>query len=54
MSEIYDKINAHSNSCRHYDTTPFGPVNYGQCRYPPPINLDKQSEELPRGIWRWI
>ena len=51
MSEIYAPIPRHCNSCCHYDNQAFGPVNYGHCRYYPPLNIDKQSEGLPRGIW---
>ncbi len=51
MPDLYKKIIGRCISCRHYDSEPFDAVNYGQCRYYPPINIDKQSEGLPRGIW---
>ncbi|MFL2669068.1 MAG: hypothetical protein ACJ0HT_05775 [Alphaproteobacteria bacterium] len=51
MADLYEKIIGRCNSCRHYDSEPFGAVNYGQCRYYPPQTIDKQPEGLPRGIW---
>ncbi len=51
MSEVYETIPGCCNACRHYDTEVFGEVNYGQCRYFPPLNIQQKAEGLPRGIW---
>ncbi len=51
MNEVYEKISGRCNACQHYDVKPFGKVNYGQCRYFPPLNIEQKPEGLPRGVW---
>ena len=51
LVEVYETIAGHCNACRHYDSEPFGEVNYGQCRYFPPLNFKKHEDGLPRGVW---
>ncbi len=51
MNDVYNPIPKHCNACRYYDNEPFGPVNYGQCRFYPPMNIEKISEGIPKGIW---
>ena len=49
--EVYARQEGCCNACRHYDSEPFGAVNYGFCRRFPPIEIDRQANGLPRGIW---
>ena len=51
MSEIYAPIPGHCNSCLHCDNKAFGAVNYGKCRYYPPMNIEEIGEGIARGLW---
>ena len=51
LDETYDRIDGCCNACRHYDTTAFGAANYGHCRRYPPVEVERQANGLPRGIW---
>ena len=51
MDEIYEPIAGCCNACKYYDSEPFGKVNYGNCRFFPPVNIQRRTGELPRGIW---
>ena len=51
LDEVYERIPGRCNSCRHYDASPFGRVNYGFCRRWPPMTVDLAQPGLPKGIW---
>ena len=51
VEEKFAQVVHFPKSCLHCDNKAFGAVNYGKCRYYPPMNIEEIGEGIARGLW---